>query len=70
MRLDPAERERAEVTQWLNSCIETLNIQVQHQGLVHSKMYGKFYIIIFPEDLKFKYIMASLSKERKTKTKL
>ncbi|XP_023327096.1 CCR4-NOT transcription complex subunit 3 isoform X2 [Eurytemora carolleeae] len=28
MRLDPAERERAEVIQWLNSCIETLNIQV------------------------------------------
>jgi len=27
-RLDPAERERAEVTQWLNHCIDTLNIQV------------------------------------------
>ena len=35
MRLDPAERERAEVIQWLNSCIETLNIQVEHQGLVY-----------------------------------
>ena len=28
-RLDPAERERADVTQWLNHCIDTLNIQVQ-----------------------------------------
>ena len=27
-RLDPAERERAEITQWLNHCIDTLNIQV------------------------------------------
>jgi len=27
-RLDPAERERAEVCQWLNHCIDTLNIQV------------------------------------------
>jgi hypothetical protein len=27
-RLDPAERERAEISQWLNHCIDTLNIQV------------------------------------------
>ena len=27
-RLDPAERERADVSQWLNLCIDTLNIQV------------------------------------------
>jgi len=27
-RMDPAERERAEVMQWLNHCIDTLNIQV------------------------------------------
>jgi len=27
-RLDPAEREKAEVMQWLNHCIDTLNIQV------------------------------------------
>ena len=27
-RLDPMERERAEITQWLNHCIDTLNIQV------------------------------------------
>ena len=27
-RLDPAERERAEVFQWLNHCIDTLNIQL------------------------------------------
>lgn len=27
-RLDPAERERGEITQWLNHCIDTLNIQV------------------------------------------
>lgn len=26
-RMDPAERERAEMSQWLNHCIETLNIQ-------------------------------------------
>jgi len=26
-RMDPAERERAEVSQWLNHCIDTLNIQ-------------------------------------------
>ena len=27
-RLDPAEREKAEQMQWLNHCIDTLNIQV------------------------------------------
>jgi len=27
-RLDPAERERADIMQWLNSCIDSLNIQV------------------------------------------
>merc|ERR1719244_95842 len=27
-RLDPVERERADVMQWLNYCIDTLNIQV------------------------------------------
>eukprot|EP00092_Neocalanus_flemingeri_P015428 GFUD01016696.1.p1 GENE.GFUD01016696.1~~GFUD01016696.1.p1 ORF type:complete len:817 (+),score=229.71 GFUD01016696.1:113-2563(+) len=27
-RMDPAEREKAEVMQWLNHCIDTLNIQV------------------------------------------
>ena len=27
-RLDPAERERCEISQWLNSCLETLNIQI------------------------------------------
>lgn len=27
-KLDPAERERAEISQWLNSCLETLNIQI------------------------------------------
>jgi len=27
-RMDPAERERADVMQWLNHCIDTLNIQV------------------------------------------
>lgn len=27
-RLDPMERERGEITQWLNHCIDTLNIQV------------------------------------------
>ncbi len=28
-RLDPMERERGEITQWLNHCIDTLNIQVK-----------------------------------------
>ena len=27
-RLDPAEKERHDITQWLNHCIDTLNIQV------------------------------------------
>eukprot|EP00095_Tigriopus_kingsejongensis_P010129 maker-scaffold75_size407189-snap-gene-2.15 protein:Tk10129 transcript:maker-scaffold75_size407189-snap-gene-2.15-mRNA-1 annotation:"ccr4-not transcription complex subunit 3-like" len=27
-RLDPAERERAEISQWLNQCLDTLNIQI------------------------------------------
>ena len=27
-KLDPAERERADISQWLNQCIETLNIQM------------------------------------------
>ncbi len=27
-KLDPAERERADIAQWLNSCIDTLNIQI------------------------------------------
>ena len=27
-KLDPAERERYEISQWLNSCIEKLNIQM------------------------------------------
>ena len=26
--MDPAERERCDVMQWLNQCIDTLNIQV------------------------------------------
>ena len=35
-RLDPAERERADVTQWLNHCIDTLNIQVQRCIQLHN----------------------------------
>ena len=27
-KLDPAERERADISQWLNSCLEQLNIQI------------------------------------------
>ena len=27
-KLDPAERERCEISQWLNQCLETLNIQI------------------------------------------
>ena len=27
-KLDPAERERADISQWLNQCLETLNIQI------------------------------------------
>jgi CCR4-NOT transcriptional regulation complex NOT5 subunit len=27
-RMDPAERERCDMMQWLNQCIDTLNIQV------------------------------------------
>ena len=26
-KLDPAEKERYETTQWLNGCLDTLNIQ-------------------------------------------
>ncbi len=27
-KLDPAEKERYETTQWLNSCLDTLNLQI------------------------------------------
>ena len=27
-KLDPAERERCEISQWLNNCLENLNIQI------------------------------------------
>ena len=27
-KLDPQERERAEISQWLNQCLDTLNIQI------------------------------------------
>ena len=27
-KLDPAERERCEISQWLNQCLENLNIQI------------------------------------------
>ena len=27
-KLDPAEKERYETTQWLNGCLDTLNIQI------------------------------------------
>ena len=31
-KLDPAEKERFETTQWLNTCIESLNIQIDQVG--------------------------------------
>ena len=27
-KLDPAERERADISQWLNTCLEQINIQI------------------------------------------
>jgi len=40
-RMDPAERERAEVMQWLNHCIDTLNIQVdQFEAAIESLQGG------------------------------
>ena len=43
-RMDPAERERAEVNQWLNHCIDSLNIQV---GVEQS------WAFVFPVPLKW-----------------
>ena len=36
-KLDPAEKERCETTQWLNNCIESLNIQIDQVDLVLQK---------------------------------
>ena len=39
-KLDPVEKERYETTQWLNTCLDTLNIQGRRRlnPLRHSKL--------------------------------
>ena len=36
--MDPAERERCDVMQWLNQCIDTLNIQVARTAGINQEM--------------------------------
>ena len=45
-KLDPAERERCEISQWLNQCLETLNIQID-QFEAEIENLGKRFVYIF-----------------------
>ena len=43
-RMDPAEKEKAEVMNWLNQCIDSLNIQVDQFEAEIESLQGKVWL--------------------------
>ncbi len=42
-KLDPAEKERYEISQWLNNCLDNLNIQIDQVFLL---IFSSFWLLI------------------------
>ena len=49
-RLDPVEKEKAEVMNWLNQCIDSLNIQVDQFEAEIESLPGTVHSYTRPED--------------------
>ena len=67
-RMDPAEKEKAEVMNWLNQCIDSLNIQVDQFEAEIESLQGRVWLEVQSRPEYRYYLQAGERRRRASRT--